>query len=54
MEVVWEFQEFQQLKTSQTHFKRRKRVEEIKNEDVDDGPATLEIREGAGLQAGQY
>ena len=36
VEVIWEFQEFQELKTSQSNFKRRKRVAKIKGRQMFD------------------
>ena len=44
VEVIWEFQEFQELKTTQSNFKRRKRVAKIKRRKMFDRRAFILFR----------
>ena len=44
VEVIWEFQEFQEFKTTQSNFKRRKRVAKIKRRKMFDGRAFILFR----------
>ena len=44
VEVVWEFQEFQEFKTTQSNFKRRKRVTKIKRRQMFDRRAFIMFR----------
>ena len=41
VEAIWEFQEFQELKTTQSNFKRRKRVAKIKRRQMFDRRAFI-------------
>jgi hypothetical protein len=44
VEVIWEFQEFQEFKTTQSNFKRRKRVAKIKRRKIFDRRAFILFR----------
>ena len=44
VEAIWEFQEFQELKTTQSNFKRRKRVAKIKRRRMFDRRALILFR----------
>ena len=44
VEVIWEFQEFQEFKTTQSNFKRRKRVAKIKRRKMFDRRAFILFR----------
>ena len=44
VEAIWKFQDFQELKTTQSNFKRRKRVAKIKRRKMFDRRAFILFR----------